>query len=107
MPRKQIGAALIISSALVGSRHARYRWLVVEEADAFAVLALMIFHDEAKSRIKAIDRQWLSVTTPIWISGQKRKAMLPDGLQPDNCVAEIEHVLLVANCGFGSAHYSL
>jgi len=107
MPRQQIGAALIISSALLAPRHAGNRWLIIEESDTFAVLALMIFHDEAKSRIKAIDRQWLSVTTQIWISGQKRKAMLPGGLQSENYVAEIEHVMLVANCGQGTALYGL
>jgi hypothetical protein len=47
------------------------------------------------------------VTTPIWISGQKREAMLSDGLQPENRVAEIEHVMLVTNSGLGSALYSL
>jgi hypothetical protein len=92
---------------LITPRNAGNRWLIVEESDTFTVLALMIFHDEAKSRIKAIDRQWLSVTTPIWISGQKREAMLSDGLQPENRVAEIEHVMLVTNSGLGSALYSL
>jgi hypothetical protein len=107
MSRKQIGAALIISSALFAPRHPGNRWLIVEESDTFAVLALMIFHYKAKSRIKAIDRQWLPVTAPIWISGQKREAMLSDGLQPENCVAEIEHIMLVANCGRGNALYGL
>ncbi|WP_066653652.1 hypothetical protein [Sphingomonas sp. CCH10-B3] len=107
MPRQQIGAALIISSALFTPRNAGNRWLIVEESDTFAVLALMIFHDEAKSRIKAIDRQWLPVTTPIWISGQKREAMLSDGLQSENRVTEIEHVMLVTNCGLASALCSL
>ena len=49
MSRQHIGAALIISSALLAPRHARNRWLIVEETDAFAVLALMIFHYKAKS----------------------------------------------------------
>ena len=40
-----------------------------------------------------------SATTPIWISGEKLKAVLPDGLQPENCVAKIQDVMLVANCG--------
>jgi hypothetical protein len=47
------------------------------------------------------------VTTPIWISGQKREAMLSDGLQPENRVAEIEHVMLVTYCGLASALCSL
>ena len=107
MSRQQIGAALIISSALFTPRTAGNRWLIIEESDTFAVLALMIFHDEAKRRIKAIDRQWLPVTAPIWISGQKRKAMLPDGFQPENCVAEIKHVMLVTNCGRDNAFHGL
>ena len=107
MPRQQVGAALIISSALFAPRYPGNRWLIVEESDTFAVLALMIFHDEAKSRIESVDRQRLSVTTPIWIAGKKLKAVLPDGLQPENCVAEVEYVLLVANCDFGRAICSL
>ncbi|AGH50223.1 hypothetical protein G432_12520 [Sphingomonas sp. MM-1] len=69
MLRQQIGATLIISSALLAPRHAGNRRLVVEKSHAFAVLALMIFHDEAESRVKAVDRQRLPVTTPIRISG--------------------------------------
>jgi len=107
MLRQQIGAALIISTTLFTPRHAGNSRLIVEESDTFAVLALMILHDEAKSWIIAVDRQWLPVTAPIWISGQKRKAMLPDGFQPENCVAEIEHVMLVANCGRDNAFYGL
>jgi hypothetical protein len=99
MPGQHIGAALIISSALLAPRHARNRWLIVEETDAFAVLALMIFHDKAKSRVKAIDRQWLLATMPIRISSEKWEAMLPSSLQSENSIAEIEHIMLVAVCG--------
>jgi hypothetical protein len=62
------------------------------------MLALMIFHAEVESWIKAIDRQSLPVTAPIWVSGQKWKAMLADGLQSEKQVAEIEDIMLVADC---------
>ncbi|PLK23980.1 hypothetical protein C0V72_07200 [Porphyrobacter sp. TH134] len=107
MPRQHFGAALIISSALLAPRHARNRRLIVEETDAFAVLALMIFHNKAKIRVKAIDRQWLLATMPIRISGEKWEAMLPGSLQSENSIAEIEHVMLVAVCGRGNALYGL
>lgn len=71
------------------------------------MLALMIFHDEAKSRIESVDRQRLSVTTPIWITGKKFKTVLPEGHLPKNCVAEIKHVMLVANCGRDNAFYGI
>ena len=107
MPRQQFGATLIISSALFASRNAGNRWRIVEEADTFAVLSLMIFHHETKSRIEPVDRQRLSVTTPIWIAGEKLKTVLPDGLLPENYVTEIQHVMLVANCDLGRAFFSL
>lgn len=92
MLRQKIGAARIISTTLFTPRHAGNSRLIVEESYTFAMLPLIILHDEAKSWIKAIDRQWLPVTAAIWISGHKREAMLSDGLQPENRVAEIEHV---------------
>lgn len=105
MPRQHFGAALIISSALLAPRHAGNRRLIVEEPDAFAVLALMIFHNKAKSRVKAINGQWLLATMPIRISSEKWEAMLPGSLQSENCITKIEHVMLVANCGRGNALY--
>ncbi|CAI2932263.1 protein of unknown function [Aminobacter niigataensis] len=79
--RQQIATPLVISPALLTTRHSRDRRLVIEKADTLAMLALMIFHDEVEAWVKAIERQGLAAATPIWISGQKWKAMLTHGFQ--------------------------
>ncbi|EPR09940.1 hypothetical protein M527_05735 [Sphingobium indicum IP26] len=107
MLRQQIATALVISPALLTAGHSGNRRLVIKKSDAFAMLALMIFHDKVETRIKTVDRQRPLAPAPIRISGQKRKAMLTDSLQSEKLVAEIENIVLVASRSPGIGASSL
>jgi len=67
---------------------AAHSQLTVKERDRFRVLALAILHDQVVRFVERIDRQ-----TPAAVAYEKRESVLTNGLEAENLVAQVDHLV--------------